>query len=332
MRLRPHASSELVDTALRLYQRQGLTFLRLTALPALFCLAAFTFFIDYILPSFSTTRDSSSLGTQALEVVTTVLLGIFVAGPLFLTGLTYASSIIVRLASADMEGVNVDEIEAQRFARSALPRLFWLNLRELAMSSSGVLVAVGIMLGGSLLTSVTSEDSALAGLVALLGFLGLGIGALIFLMIVSWDALVVPITILEGVNGKQASKRSRLLLKAPKRVGFGAPVPSGYGPVWNIYLASFFVFFGVYLAISSVFDLLSIQDRLTSWLGGSIINSILSLALEMLPMFVSLWLIIPIWAASITVIYYERRVRLEGYDILRLASLTEDAAESRFSV
>ena len=39
----------------------------------------------------------------------------------------------------------------------------------------------------------------------------------------------------------------------------------------------------------------------------------------LLPYFLSLWVTIPVWAVTVTIIYYERRVRLEGYDIEALA-------------
>lgn len=332
MRLRPHASSELVDAALRIYQRQGLRMLRLTALPALFCMAALTFLVDYIFPAFASTKNANDLGAQAVEVIFTVLLGLFLAGPLFLTGLTYASSLVVRLTSDDLEGVATDEAAALRHARASLPRLLVQNLKEVLLSSSGVLIAVAIMLGGSLLTTITPEDSPTAGIVAVIGFVGLALGAILFLFVVSLDALVVPVTVIEGQKGKAVAKRSRSLLSTPKHRTFGTPVGSGFGPVWNVYLASLFIFFATYFTLQSLYSLLDIQVRVTSWIGTSILKTLVLVAIEMVPMFLSIWLVIPIWATAITVIYYERRVRMEGYDILKLSEAIEEGRASRFNV
>jgi hypothetical protein len=332
MRLRPHASSELVDAALRIYQRQGMRMLRLTALPTLFCLASLTFLLDYILPAFTTTKNADSLGGQALEVVFTVCLGLFVAGPLFLTGLTYASTLVVRLAADDLEGMATSENSVLRFARSALPRLFVQNLKEVLLSASGILVAVGIMLLGSLLTTLTPSDSPVAGLVAVLGFLGLGVGGLIFLYVLSLDALVVPVTVLESETGRAVSKRSRSLLGSPKHRMLGAPIGSGYGPIWNVYLASLFIFFASFFGLKGIDALLDLQVRLTAWLGSSILKGIFTTAVQMVPLYIALWLCIPIWATAITVIYFERRVRLEGLDILKLSEEIEEGSASRFNV
>ena len=327
------AASELVDTALRIYQRQGLRFLRLTALPSLFCMAALIFVMDYIWPSFASTRDSSNLGVQALEVVVTVLIGVFVCGPLLLTGLTYGSSIVVWLTSAELNNKAPNEMEAQRFARAALPKLFVQNLRELLLSTSGVLVAVAVMLLGSALTALTPADSPVAGLVALIGVLGLIFGGLIFLFIVSLDALVVPTTVLEGLTGKAASKRSRSLLAIPRHRNLSGPsIPSGYGPIWNIYLASLFVFFGAFYTLTIVLKMLSVEGRVGVWLGNSFLKTIVSLAVQMIPLYTAVWLVIPIWATAITVIYYDRRVRLEGYDIFALNEAISEDRESRFSI
>ena len=75
-------SSEVIDTAIRIYQQLGWSFLKATVVPSLFIVAALAFIIDYVLPSFFTTKDASNLTTQFGEVAFAVGLAIVVGGPL----------------------------------------------------------------------------------------------------------------------------------------------------------------------------------------------------------------------------------------------------------
>jgi hypothetical protein len=43
-------------------------------------------------------------------------------------------------------------------------------------------------------------------------------------------------------------------------------------------------------------------------------------AFDLIPPFLIIWTLLPVWASVITIVYYERKIRLEGYDIDVLAS------------
>jgi hypothetical protein len=42
-------------------------------------------------------------------------------------------------------------------------------------------------------------------------------------------------------------------------------------------------------------------------------------AIGYLATFLTIWTVIPVWCTTTTILYYERRIRLEGYDIESLA-------------
>ena len=48
------------------------------------------------------------------------------------------------------------------------------------------------------------------------------------------------------------------------------------------------------------------------------------------PTFVSLWLLLPLWSTAMTVLYYDRIVRIEAYDVSLI--LEDIKNESRRSV
>jgi hypothetical protein len=173
---------------------------------------------------------------------------------------------------------------------------------------------------------VTSSDSSAAGLVALLGLLGLAVGFLLFLAIATRHALAVPVAVIEGKGGREAARRSKQLLK--QALGHG----TGYSMVYSVYFLLFVVGVSFLVAVEFALMILAIPDRISSWFAGSWMKPILVQIVELAPLYLVVWALVPAWAASLTVIYYERRVRLEGYDIEALGRQTNEDRASRFNV
>jgi hypothetical protein len=62
---------------------------------------------------------------------------------------------------------------------------------------------------------------------------------------------------------------------------------------------------------------------ITNWAGAldlRALRPIIEGACDLIPIYLTLWVCVPVWAVTVTIIYYERRVRLEGYDIEALAA------------
>src|ERR1700735_1411383 len=87
-RMRIMNSSEVLDMALRIYQRLGLTFLRLTVVPALLCLASIGFVQNYVLPGLFMTKNNGAPGQVLADVAGALGMAVFVGGPLFLLGVS----------------------------------------------------------------------------------------------------------------------------------------------------------------------------------------------------------------------------------------------------
>ncbi|MEQ1936128.1 MAG: hypothetical protein ABL962_19915, partial [Fimbriimonadaceae bacterium] len=71
--------------------------------------------------------------------------------------------------------------------------------------------------------------------------------------------------------------------------------------------------------IGSGIGLLFSFDEFNVWLESSSGADLSTKLLEIIPTFLAIWLLVPVWAVTTTLIYFERRVRLEGYDIEALA-------------
>lgn len=308
------ASGEVIDTAVRIYQQLGWTFLKATVFPTLLIVAALAFIGSYVLPSFFTTKDASSLSTQYGEVVFAIGLALFVGGPLIIIGVSATTAIVTQLVSDFMLG-NVPSIDgAIRAAKRTIGTLIRVHFWEFLLACSGILAAFGLSILSSMLDQSTSQSNVVAGLVAILAFGGFSFGGLIFLVVISRHAIAAPIAVLEGLGPRAASKRSVQLMK-----GSGA-IASGYGHVWSVYVVLFFVSCLVALGLAGFLAIVGFHDRFASLFDNVPYGGLLINAVELVPLFLWVWTLVPVWATAVAIIYYERRIRLEGYDIEALAA------------
>ncbi len=307
-------TGEMFDLALRCYQRLGWTYLRLTILPALFCLAAYLFEREIVLPSLFLTSNASNLNVQIGEAVTSVALGLFVGGPLFLMGLSWSTCVVAQLVSDTILGNVPSPAASVSTVRRAISRVFGVNLYEILIACIGFILATGLLILSGLLTRVTGNDNVIAGVVAIVGTLGEIAGVIVFLIVVARYALAPTIAIMEGVGLRESVRRSVLLQKT---LGFH---PSGGGTVIGLMFLSSFVFLLVVGGIGSTLELAGVSHFLNAFFSNIPFGSFLLEALRLLPTFLAIWTIVPFWAATLTILYYERRVRLEGYDIEALAA------------
>jgi hypothetical protein len=313
-RLRTMTSSEVIDNAIRIYQQLGWTFLKATVVPTLFIVAAVAFVLDYVLPSFLVTKDSSSLSTQYGEVVFAIGLALFVGGPLVIIGVSATTAIVTQLVSDYMLGNVPSADAAMKAAKRTVTTLMRVHFWEFLLACSGIIAAFGLSILSSILAESTSQDNMVAGLVALLAIGGFGVGGVIFLLVVSRHALSAPIAVIEGLGPRAAAKRSVQLMK-----GVG-PIVSGYGHIWSLYVVLFFVSLLVGAGLSGFLAMVGFQDRFASLLDNIPYGGLLIKAVELIPLFLWVWTMVPVWATTIAIIYYERRIRLEGYDIEALAA------------
>lgn len=326
-RLRVMTAGEVLDLSIRIYQTLGLPILRLTALPAALCTASIAFVLFYLAPSLSYTSQPGTIAGQVGETFLTLVLAVAVAGPLFLAGLSYSSGVIIHLVSDYILGNQPDLDGAMRTGRKTLARMFWLNVYELFTALGGVLLSTGLLLASGLLAATTPDDSALPGVLASLGLVLIVLGFCFLPFVLGRHALAAPIVVLDGLRTLPAIRRSAALLRGD---GFH---PSGYGAILQLFLVIGLVAFALWLSGMTAMSVLQI-DRVTAALGqigpwGALVER----AVSLLPWYIGVWLTVPIWCTTITILYYERRIRLEGYDIEALA---RDAwgsdRESRFEL
>jgi len=304
--------SEIVDVAMRLFQALGWSLLRVSLGPCLFCLAVIAFVSAYALPNLVQTSNANSMTTQIGEASLGVALSLFVGGPLFVIGLCTAAAGVTTLVSDYMLGNVPDERAAQAATLRVLPKLIGLAFRDILSLSIGMVLSTALLIVSALL-SKNPNSADLSGIifaVAIISFLP-SIG--IFLYLLSIRGLGPAVTVLEGAGAREAAKRSKYLLLTPDRRG------AGNGTMFSLFFTAAFMLFALLLGFYGIASLLDLRESIHTAARQLPFAPLWVDAFDMAPMFFCLWLIVPFIATTTTILYYDRRIRLEGYDIEALA-------------
>lgn len=310
-RLRVMTTAEVNDLALQVYQTLGRPILRLTALPTVFCLAAFAFILQVVFPALTQTSQPGNINVMLGEAAIALGLGIFVGVPLFLLGVAYITGAVTSLVSDFMIGNVPDPEASRREAAKFLPKLLKLKFRELLVSMWAFLASFLLLMLSAYLDR-SNPYGWEAGLVSMVGVVGILAGFIVLAVVHSSHALAPIIVQIEGLKAGEAAKRSRYLLKSVRGDSSSTALTNAYALIiliWLILAAS----------IGTLLGFIEAEGMMKFLGGGSWFSTLFSAVLEMLPWYLMLWVTIPIWSATATIVYFERRVRKEGYDIEALA-------------
>jgi hypothetical protein len=304
----------------------GGTILVLSATPMALCYLAMAFFAAFVAPGAFYTNAPNDIARQAGEVVSVLAIGALVAAPVFLAALGYVSGMVSQMVSDWLVGNRPDESAATRAAVRALPALLGAGAWTAAWMMGGVALSLLALLTSAFLESNNASDDLVPALAALVGALGFLFSLVGGPLVAAFHGLAPAAIVNEGLSPRQAIRRSsQLLAEAP-----------GHGPGhWTMFSLGFVVFLvwlSVGLGTLAALSLLGID----SWLDRNLPSNLAPLAqraVGMAPWFLALWTAVPVWATGTTVVYFDRRVRKEGFDIELLARRARASSrEARFRV
>lgn len=286
--LRPLGLGELLDQAIRLYRRNFLTFIGIIALvyvPVMVLQTASTTLLSSSMLGFASSSPDEIFSNDAYWIGMFSTLGVAFIQFILVQGI--ATGALTRSVADNYLGSRTGILDAYRGIRGS-----WLKL-------VGALLFLGLVLIG-----VT-----IWWMVPCIGWFT-GLGMLAFLM-AAINPLVAPAVVLEGQNSIDAVRRAWSL--ARRRFW---PL---LGYVVILYLFSLLVVNGpvaiVSFALTGAFE--SINDPTTQLVVRSIVQSLVSL--------VGILIYYPLQMTAFTLIYFDLRVRTEGFD---LALQTIDAPGS----
>ena len=317
--LRPLTSSEVLDAGTQIYRRIARHVLPKTLAASSLCAAAFVFCTTFILPNLFVTTTTSTGAEQFTEAAMAILVTLLVGGPLFIVGLANATGPVIRMASDCMMGdepkLRSAELEGSASVHTLTGVLFGVILRAAWIPALG-LIAMALSVFAD---SLPSQFQMFGALPAILGIGGLAASFFMVPYVIHRTALAPVICIVEGQTGGRAVKRAGHLMSQDKSLS------SPLGASVSFFFMAIFVYGAVSLGVYGFLQFLNIADFLTSFTTEPWAITLIRGVTDAIPLWVSLWLIVPFWGSVITALYYDRRVRHEGFDI---KTLNEDIAHA----
>ena len=306
--------SETVDLAIKIYQRLAGVFIRESIPAAFLTLVGVTFLFEYTLPSLFETRDETNISIQVAEFMVNLCVGLLVGGPLILIGTSFLVGIVVVLTSQYLTGVPLDVKVARLAAHRAWKTSILTSLTALAASAGGILASVVIMGIGGWMSTFQNDSEQFLRLLAYIGIFALITAGVWCLACVARYALALPSAILEGVRPRQALRRSVDLQKKFLHHG------TGTAATWYVIITVLLGWLLISTGAEAAQEIVGL-DRILGQINQALpFPEVWKVAIAAIPSFVAILLLLPAISCGFTVVYFERRVRLEGYDIDALAS------------
>ncbi|MBS1717975.1 MAG: hypothetical protein JSS72_09625 [Armatimonadetes bacterium] len=307
VRLRSMNPGEINDMALSVYRHVGPRILRHTFASVFVSAVAMNFLFAVVLPQLSITSDPNNATTQIVEFIAVLLGGLIFALPLYYIGAAATWTVVTSYVSDFM----LDAAPSDEAARLFFSRYLGLGFRTLVRSYYStfglLLLSVPFFIGSAYLSNI--HQDAYGGLLFMLAVV-LCIGSFIFFMFSRIQFfLAVPVAIVEGLTPKQALKRSKALMGEPL-------ANSVVGNALGICFLGLIVMSAVTATALGIFE--SIGGRFPEIAGLNAQLAAESLQ-NLLPTFIGLWIVLPIWSVCSVVFYYRQRVVKEGLDIEVLA-------------
>lgn len=320
--LRPMTLTETLDSAFRVIQLYGVRILLATIIPTALCYLSLIFFNTFVLPTVFGASSNVVL-EQVSEIAIASGILFFNILPLLIIGVSYGVAFTSRVTVRHMLGdkPNLPEIEDEsRLAHLGMASTIAATLIQIF--SVPIFVTISLI-GITILQQSTPNNLILDIIAVTLWTLGTVCAILIPPIVAGKVSLSTSVFVAEGQSGLAASKRSSQLVKGS---GF---VPSGYASIWGLWLLVAFIDLCIWTGLQGIFSILGIVSYADYLRTTGEFGTLMSGAINALPSFLVLWLTIPVISASLTVLYYDRRVRMEAYDIRILAQDVFKADSSR---
>jgi len=298
--LRPLGVGEILDVSIKLYTRHFRTLLVIVALVVVPVQLLLVPLLASALPDPALLRPQLGLTPEPVNVSQREL-GRFLAGTAVSTMFSVVAALLAQAAAFQAVreaylGQRPDWRRSLRFMARRLHSVLWISMLAL------VLVLLLLLAGGI----VTGVLAALAGGGPSIAIVSLGVAALITGVVwlgVSW-ALPLPALMVERLRGRRALGRSFRLVR---------------GRWWPTFAA-----IGLGLGLALVVQLVAtglLQTLLFTDIGD---NALGAVVISQLGNAIGASLATPFQAAIVAVVYFDLRVRKEGFDLELLAERVGD--------
>lgn len=299
---------QILDFSTRLYHKLAWPILRMTLPSMVLLYAGLVFFQGFVLPGILTTRNPENMAVQFGEVMVVYAVALFVALPVVVIALGHTVGLTTRLIAGYVLEQKVDFAAASAAARKGAMTMVGLLAHIFLRSGVVLMVSGGIMLLSAYADRAGYNTSA-SDLAMFLAVIGIVAGFILVPVVMSRLALAPAIAAVEGTNSATAMRRSKTLMAKSRHI------PSGYDTLLNLWVASIVVALVLWGGFALSFAMTGITGFIDGLGGRSILGAIAAETLRTLPSFLAVWLLVPFMTCCVTVLYFDRRVRLEALDI-----------------
>lgn len=311
VRLRPYGTNELTETATSLFREFGAKLLGRTFLSSVYFAGAILFLYSFLVPRSFQTVNPKSVSDQMFEFVLVALLGGAAAIPLIAFGLAGVLTTSAVVVSTWIHGEDIQWNRVEQATSKHVLKVVGLIIRVGLSILASSLAGMGLIALSGLLVKVLGTNSPWPGIVTLFGILLTGFGLIYACVSLGPRALAVSAMVAEGLNTKEAVSRSRFLGKPRNRLEPGVPI----GTALNVFIA---VTFLAYIGIGTAAGLFPIETYLERVSTSLIVKRVLMSLIEIGPLVLGVCLTLPFAGILLALSYFDRRARLEGYDILEV--------------
>jgi hypothetical protein len=297
-----------LDFSTRLYHKLAWPILRLTLPSMVLLYAGLVFFQGFVLPGLLTTRNPDDITVQFGEVLFIYVVALFVALPIVVVALGQTVGLTTRLIADYVLDQKVDLEAGVKAARKGALTMVGLLAQIFLRAGLVLMVSGGLMMASAYFDQI-GYTSGMGDLASLFAILALVAGFFTVPIVMSRMALAPSVAAVEGARPGAAMRRSVSLL------GKSRHIPSGYDTLLNLWVVSLFVALVLWGGFYSAFSMSGLSGLIEGLAGRSVLLAIVSETLLTLPTFLAVWLLVPFMTCCVTVLYFDRRVRLEALDI-----------------
>ncbi len=311
VRLRPYSANELIETATALFREYGAKLLARTFLSSVYFSGAILFLYSFLVPRSFQTVNPKSVGDQMLEFVLVAVLGTAAAVPLIAFGL---SGVMTTCAVLVSSWVHAEEVQWNRIEATVskhVLKVVLLIIRVGLTVLGATLLGLGLVALSGALVKALGTDSPWPGILTFFGILFAAFGFVYAITALSPRALAVSAMVAEDLGTKAAVERSKFLGKSRNRLEPGVPV----GTALNVFIV---VTFFVYLGSGTIVGVFPVQSYIEQVAPTLVLKRLLSSLIEIGPLVLGVWITLPFAGILLALSYFDRRSRLEGYDIVEV--------------
>jgi hypothetical protein len=297
--LHPMHLGEILDRTFEMYRKNFALFAGIAAIPALLVLGIRTADFFWI----HTSRMIRAEDRSQVVVWSWFVGYIYYHISSFLAGLIFPA--FVRSGSGILFGEKLSILASLRFAAARWRSYLWVEILRI---SAHLLIpealALGVMIGAAIVLQIMGQLDTSGflpmGAVILIPLAG---GIFLFFWVGASTALSIPVASVEGLTGFKALRRSWILSRLSR---------------WPIVAAWFAVFVCSWILSGTVTLLLQwleyfLHQRHLHWVNWALYNQAAYLFYAAIAAFLG-----PLFPLAATLIYYDQRVRKEGYDLERM--------------